>query len=303
MKQYTYFPGCSATGSAKGLGLSVEATAKPLGIELKELEDWTCCGSTPYGSINEDEAVVVAARNLALADKTGLDLVTPCSACFTTLNKSYIHLKEDEKFASQVNQALAVAGLEFNGSTRVRLLAEVIYHDITPEGLAQKVKKNLNGLKVASFYGCQMIRPYGFDNPEAPDSLDKIVESMGGTAVNFPLKNRCCGGSLIITEEALALGMMRKIFANATENGAECIITPCPLCQTNLDAYQGSVNSKFGTDFHLPVLFVTQLIGLALGIDTLSLGLNTNIVSTAKVMDKISAAKEEIKSSESSATP
>lgn len=292
MKQYTYFPGCSATGSAKALGQSVEAVAGPLGLELKELEDWTCCGSTPYGSLDEDESVVVAARNLALADKTGLDTVTPCSSCFTTLNKAYIHLKEHEAFMSKVNQALAVAGLEFKGNSKVRLLAEVIYHDVTPEELAKKVKKNLNGLKVASFYGCQMVRPYGFENPESPVSLDKIVESMGGTAVDFPMKNRCCGGSLIITEEALALGMMRKIFANAMENGAECIITPCPLCQTNLDAYQASVNGKFGTNFNLPVLFVTQLIGLALGIDTLSLGLNTNIVSTVKVIEKINTPVE-----------
>lgn len=290
MKQYTYFPGCSATGSAKALGLSVEAIAGPLGLELKELEDWTCCGSTPYGSLLEDEAVVVAARNLALADKTGIDMVTPCSSCFTTMVKAFDQLKEHEDLKSKVNEALAVAGLEFRGTSRVRLLTEVIYHDVTPEGLAQKVKKNLNGLKVASYYGCQAVRPYGFDNPEAPVSMDELVERMGGTPVNFPMKNRCCGSSLIITEEAAALSMVRKIIANAAENGADCIITPCPLCQTNLDAYQDSMNSKFGSSFRVPVLFVSQLIGLALGIDTLSLGLNTNIVPTAKVIEKINTA-------------
>jgi len=289
VKKYTYFPGCSATGSSKALSLSIDAIKKPLDIELTELADWTCCGSTPYGSLDEDEAIVVAARNLALAEKDGADLVTPCSNCYVTLQKANIHLKEHEGFRAKVNQALAVAGLEFHGKINVRLLTEVIYHDITPAELTQKVKNNLNGLKVASYYGCQMLRPYGFDNPEAPESLDKIVESMGGTPVNFPLKNRCCGGSLIIPEEASALKLMSKIFTNAKENGAECIITPCPLCQMNLDAYQSKVSSRYGLDLSIPVLFVSQLIGLALGIDTLSLGLNTNIISPQKVISHILA--------------
>ncbi len=184
---------------------------------------------------------------------------------------------------------MAEIGLEFKGTLRVRLLPEVLFHDITPEGIAKKVQRNLNGLKVASYYGCQMLRPLGFESTEAPESLDKMVTSMGGNAVPFPLKNRCCGSSLIIPDENLALGLTHKIIANAAENGAECIITPCPLCQTNLDAYQSRVNSKFGTKFNLPVLFVTQLIGLALGIDSLSLGFNTNIVSPKKVLDHVLA--------------
>jgi len=276
--------------------MSVKAIEKPLDIELIELEDWTCCGSTPYGSLNEDESLLVAARNLALAEKKGLDLVTPCSSCFVVLNKANLHLKEHEKFKSKVNQALAAAGLEFQGKINVRLLPEVIFHDITPEGLARKVTRNLNGLKVASYYGCQMVRPYGFDNPESPTSLDKIVESIGGTAVPFQYKNRCCGGSLIIPEENAALNLMRKILANTLENGAECLITPCPLCQMNLDAYRIKVNGKFGTNFDIPVLFVSQLIGLALGIDAMSLGLKTNIVSPAKVIEKVNSAKVTVQS-------
>jgi heterodisulfide reductase subunit B len=256
-------------------------------MELIELENWTCCGSTPYGSTAEEESILIAARNLAIAEKTGLDLVTPCSSCYVVLNHANNYLKEHEDFRKQVNQALAEVGLEFKGQLRVRLLAEVLFHDITPEGIAQKVQRNLNGLKVASYYGCQMLRPAGFESTEAPESLDKIVESLGGKAMPFPLKNRCCGSSLIIPEENMAVGLTHKIIANAAENGAECIITPCPLCQTNLDAYQSRVNSKFGTKFDLPVLFVTQLIGLALGIDSMSLGLNTNIVSPKKVLDRV----------------
>ena len=289
MKQYAYFPGCSADSSGKGLGLSVRAVAKPLEMELLELDDWTCCGSTPYGSTNEEESFLIGARNLAIAEKTSLDLVTPCSSCYVVLARANNYLKEHESFKKQVNQALAEVGLEFKGTIRVRLLPEVLFHDVTPEGIAKKVQRSLNGLKVASYYGCQMVRPLGFESTENPQSLDKIVESMGGAPVNFPLKNRCCGSSTIIPEENMAVGLISKIITNAAENEAECIITPCPLCQTNLDAYQSRVNSKFGTKFNLPVLFVTQLIGLALGIDSLSLGLNTNIVSPKKVLDHVLA--------------
>ncbi|MBA7654371.1 8-methylmenaquinol:fumarate reductase membrane anchor subunit [subsurface metagenome] len=288
MKYYTYFPGCSAEATAVGLGLSVQAIAKPLDMELIELEDWTCCGSTPYGSLDELESICVAARNLALAEKTGLDLVTPCSSCFITLYQADIKLKDHPQLMLQINKAFAVANLEYHGNLRVRHLTEVLVNDITPEVITTKIKRPLNGLKVAPYYGCQLVRPdYGFDDPEFPQSLDRLVECLGAEAVPFPLKNRCCGGSLIIPEEDLALGLLRKLLDNALENGAQCIVTPCPLCQTNLDAYQSKVNSKFKTHYHLPVLFITQLIGLALGVDPESLGLNTNIISPSEVLDYI----------------
>jgi heterodisulfide reductase subunit B len=288
MKYYIYFPGCSAEATAVGLGRSAQAIAKPLDIELVELEDWTCCGSTPYGSLDELESIVVAARNLALAEKTGLDLVTPCSSCFVTLAKANLQLKEHPVLLGQVNEALAVASLEYHGNVRVRHLTEVLLNDITPEVITTRVKRPLNRLKVAPYYGCQLVRPdFGFDDPERPQSLDRLVASVGAEAIPYPLKNRCCGGSLVISETDSALELMRKLLENAVENGAQCIATPCPLCQTNLDAYQSQVNRKFKTNYKLPVLFVSQLIGLALGIEPASLGLNTNIVSPREVLDYI----------------
>jgi len=196
---------------------------------------------------------------------------------------------------AQVNQALAVAGLAYHGNLRIRHLTEVLSNDITPEVIATKIKQPLHGLKVAPYYGCQLVRPrYGTDDTESPQSLDRLVECLGAEAVYFPLKARCCGGALTISEEDRVLGLIRKLLDNALENGAQCIVTPCPLCQTNLDAYQGRVNSKFKTHYNLPVLFVTQLIGLALGIDPTSLGLNTNIVSPKEVLDYI--LRQEVKS-------
>ncbi len=295
MRYYSYYPGCSTEALAIGLGVSVQAVAGPLGIELRELEGWTCCGSTPYGSLAGIEAVPVAARNLALAEKTGFDLVTPCTGCFVTLTKANLKLKQDAGLMSRVNQALATTGLEYRGGVRVRLLAEVLISDVTPEFIGSKTKGGLNGLRVAPYYGCQLVRPnFGFDDPEAPQTLDRLVTSLGAEAVPFPMKNRCCGGSLVISEEDMSLRLIHKLLANAARGGAQCIVTPCPLCQINLDAYQGRVNSRFKADFNLPVLFVTQLIGLALGIDARSLGLATNVVSPGPVLEYI--ARQEARS-------
>ena len=189
---------------------------------------------------------------------------------------------------AQVNEALAVVNLEYHGNLRIRHLVDVLVNDITPEVIATKIKQPLHGLKVAPYYGCQLVRPhFGTDDTEFPQSLDRLVECVGAEAVYFPLKARCCGASLIISEEKLALNLIRKLLDNALENGAQCIATPCPLCQTNLDAYQSRVNSEFKTHFNLPVFFITQLIGLALEIDPTSLGLNTNIVSPREVLDYI----------------
>lgn len=297
MKYYTFFPGCASEGTGLGLGLSAQAVAGPLDIEFIELEDWNCCGSTPYGSLNELESIVVAARNLALAEKSGLDLATPCSSCYVTLSKANIHLQEHPQLMAQVNEALAAAGLEYSGNLRVRHLVDVLVNDVTPEVIASRVQQKLSGLKVAPYYGCQLVRPqYGSDDTESPRSLDRLVESLGAEAVNYPLKARCCGGSLIISEENLALDLVRKLLQNAAESGAQCIVAACPLCQTNLDAYQSKVNKRFKTHYNLPVLFITQLIGLALEIDPMSLGLDTNIVSADRLLGNLDEVKQEVES-------
>jgi heterodisulfide reductase subunit B len=286
MKYYTYFPGCSSSeGTAVAYGISTLSICSALGIELIELEDWNCCGSTPYGSTDEIESVCIAARDLALAEKTGLDLVTPCSACYTTLNTANSRLRQYPDLKSKVDDCLAAAGLEYKGGVRVRHLFEVIYNDIGLEDIESKVVNPLSGLRMAPYYGCQLVRPDpGFDNPSNPQSLDRLIVSLGAELVPFPLKDRCCGGSLIIPAMDLALDLIHKLLNSATSGGAQCIITVCPLCQTNLDAYQGLVNRKFKTKYNLPVLFFTQLIGLALGIEPKVLALDKNIVSAEKIL-------------------
>jgi heterodisulfide reductase subunit B len=284
VKNYSYFPGCSAEAAASPLGISVLPVAKELGMDLVELEDWNCCGSTPFGSIDKVEATAIAARNLALAEKTGLDLVTPCSNCYVVLDTANDNLKEYPALKEQVGKALAVAKLSYKGGVRVRHLAEVLYNDITPEVIGARVTKPLKGLRVASYYGCQLVRPNGFDDPESPHSLDELVASLGADVVSWQMKVQCCGSSLVMSEPEVALGLVNRILRNAQENGAQCLVTPCPLCQINLDVYQGQVNRRFKTKYNLPVLFLTQLVGVALGIKPDALALSRNVVSPMRVL-------------------
>jgi heterodisulfide reductase subunit B len=289
MKYYTYFPGCSCSseGGAKAYDWSMQAVSKVLDFELIELDDWNCCGSTPSGSVDELGAFCLAARDLALAEKSGLDMVTPCSACYVIFNRTNTYLKQYPHLQAKVDEALVAGDLKYNGTIRVRHTLDILTTDIGYDAIRSKVKKPLAGLKVAPYYGCQVVRPgFGFDHPENPQSLDKLITSLGAAPTPFPLKTRCCGGSLIISEEAIALDLTRRLLESAASHGAECLVTVCPLCQTNLDVYQSRVNKKFKTDYKMPVLFFTQLMGIAFDIELKSLGLNTNVVSPDSVLER-----------------
>jgi len=264
---------------------SARAVAKVLDMELIELEDWNCCGSTPYTVVDELSAFCCCARNLALAEKRGFDLVAACSDCYLILNRTNQHFKEYPEIRRKINEALAAGGLEYRGSIRVRHILDVFANDISRDEITSKVKVDLSGLKVAPYYGCQVVRPApSFDDVEYPQSLDRLIKSIGAEVVPFPLKTRCCGGSLILSEEDIALGLIRKLLDNALSNGAECIVTVCPFCQLNIDAYQGTVNRKFKTNYNLPILFFTQLMGIAFGIESKAVGLEYNVVPADKVL-------------------
>ena len=286
MRYYTYFPGCSSShGGTKAYDWSAQAVAKALDVETIELEDWNCCGSTPSISLDELASFCCAARNLALAEKRGLDMVTPCSACYVILNRTNSYLKVYPKLKAKVGECLAAGNLEYHGTVKVRHILDIFVNDIGYDAIRSRVKRNLGGLKVAPYYGCQIVRPRpSFDHPEFPQSLDKLIANLGGKPVSFPLKSRCCGGSLVISEERFALDLIRKLLDCAVSNGAECMVTVCPLCQTNLDVYQSPVNKRLKTNFNLPILFFTQLMGLAFGLGDEELGLKTNMVSPKEVL-------------------
>jgi heterodisulfide reductase subunit B2 len=280
VKSYAYYPGCSCSeGSSKAYNLSTLAVAKLLDVELQEIEDWNCCGSSPYSSYDELGMISLAARNLVLAEKKGLDLVTPCSSCYVILSQANNFLKQYPQVKAKVDIALAAAGLKYENAVRVRHVLDVLVNDVGYEAITAKAKKDLSGLKVAPYYGCQIVRPqFGFDHPDNPVTMDKLITGLKAEVVDFPLKTACCGSSLVLSDEAIALDLIRKILEAAVNGGAQCIVTVCPLCQMNLDAYQSAVNRKFGTSYALPVLFVTQLMGMAFGLSENELGLETCIV-------------------------
>jgi heterodisulfide reductase subunit B len=287
VSNYTYFPGCSCAseGDAKAYGWSINAVSRYLGSEFHELKDWNCCGSTPSASVDELGSYCMAARDLALAEQMEFDLVTPCSACYVILGRTNAYLKKYPALKSNITEALSAGGLKYNGTVNVRHALDVLTNDIGFDVIASKVKKPLEGLKVAPYYGCQVVRPgFGFDHPENPKVMDKLIASLGADPVPFPLKTRCCGGSLIITEEELALGLLARLLESAISNGAQCLITACPLCQMNLDAYQGKVKKKFKTNYNLPILYFTQLMGIAFGLPGIDIGLKLGIINSEKVL-------------------
>ncbi|MHB8104089.1 MAG: CoB--CoM heterodisulfide reductase iron-sulfur subunit B family protein [Dehalococcoidales bacterium] len=289
MKKYSYFPGCALTaeGFGKAFDWSIKGVNRILDLEFTEIPDWNCCGTVPYDTLHEAASFAVCARNLALAEKMEGDLIAPCSSCYVFLSRTNQYLKQYPKVKSEVDSALAAGGLEYHGKVKVRKVLDAYVNDVGLDAIAAKVTRNLEGLKVACYYGCQEVRPiFGHDHPEFPKYMDKLIKALGAEPTNFPLKSRCCGGSLIISEEDASLELIKKLLDSAIENGAEVMVTGCPLCQLNVDAYQVLVNKKYKTNYHLPVLFFTQLMGLAFGLEEKDLGLKTSIVPVKKALAK-----------------
>lgn len=277
--KYTYFPGCSLESTAKEYDLSTRAVLRELGVELEELHDWNCCGASAAEITSHLLALVLPARNLALAEQLngGSQLVASCSACYVNLRRVEEKVREDAELLDKINQALDVDGLTYSGKPRVRHLLDVIANDVGVEAIAARVKKPLEGLRVAPYYGCQTVRPYSpFDVPYYPETMDRILAVLGVQVHPNPLKAACCGGTLSTTKREVGIKLVSDLI-KAVE-GADCIVTVCPLCQMNLESYQAQVSKQLGQAVHMPILYLTQLLGLAFGLPEKSLGLKHNIV-------------------------
>jgi heterodisulfide reductase subunit B2 len=284
MKKYAYFPGCSLEKVAWSYNDSSIETAKILGVELQELADWNCCGATAYSHVDQLLAYTLVARNLAQAEKEGLDMVAPCSACYKNSYFANKYIKEDADLSEHINYALEEDDLQFNGSIDVHHIIDIYANEVGVEGIKAKVKKPLEGLKVAAYYGCQIVRPRkGAEDLEDPQFFEDIVKAMGAEAVDYPDRLRCCSASLIMTSRRAALDMVQKLLQSAVNSGADVIATACPLCQVNLECYQLQVNEEFGTKYKVPVMYFTQLLGLALGIPKKKLGIGSELVSAVPV--------------------
>jgi heterodisulfide reductase subunit B len=291
---YGYYPGCSLERNASAYHESAMEVAKVLNIGFTEVDDWNCCGATEYMAIDMLPAFALISRNLALAANqkaNGDHLVAPCSACFLNLSKADRFMRESPDLAAKVNEALAAGGLHYEpGSIRVRHLLDIIVTDIGYDAVAEKVTKPLYNLRLAPYYGCLVVRPVRttpFDDPEYPTSLDKLMRAVGANVVDYPLKAQCCGGHMTQIKEHTALEIIRRLLKNAADYEADAIVTLCPMCQLNLDAYQENVNKRFGTNYKIPILYFTQLLGLAFGVSPKKLGFGKEFVPAGAALQKI----------------
>lgn len=281
-----YYPGCSLHATAKEYDQSSRETCRELGIELHEIPDWNCCGATSAHSTSYLLSVALPARNLALAGEMGLDIVIPCAACYQRLRFAQKKIESDRAVRENVIQ---VTGAPFDKRVEVKSLLEVIA-GLDPEIIRSRIVRPLHGLKAVCYYGCLLVRPpgiTGFDDPEDPRTMDHLVSLCGAEAVDWGHKTECCGASMGISNEKVALRLVHNILRDADQAGANCIITACPLCQNNLDSRQAHVNRAFGSKFRIPVLYFTQLMGLALGLPPGRLGLNSHFVATESVLKAV----------------
>ncbi|MBE7501004.1 MAG: CoB--CoM heterodisulfide reductase iron-sulfur subunit B family protein [Verrucomicrobiales bacterium] len=265
--KYAYFPGCSLKGTGKAYEESLLPVMKHLGVEMQELDDWNCCGATAYMAVDEGKACAAAARNLAIAEKSGLQQVlAPCSACYLVLNKTQHYLHEYPGMRQTVARALETVGLRCEGTSAVRHPLDILLNDIGLEAVKQKVTRPLKGLKVAPYYGCQIVRPYAtFDDQTNPTTMDRLLEALGATVVKWPLKTKCCGGSLTGTLPEAGLRLSYILLKEAIKRGADVIATVCPLCQFNLDAYHPKISARW-EPVPIPTVYFSQLMGLAFGL-------------------------------------
>ena len=282
---YAYYPGCSLEHSAGPYDLSIREVFKALGVGLHEIEDWNCCGATMYMSIKKIVGYSVSARNLALAQNMGMDICAPCSSCYTILRKTNRHIQWDHKERDKINEALRAANLSYDTDVSVRHPLDILVNDVGIDKIAAKVTNKLSGLKVAPYYGCQIVRPHGyFDDVDDPVTMDKLFRALGAEVTHYPAKVRCCGGMLMTTEEKIALKLNRHLLLAAADNGADMIATACPLCQMNLEAYQNKINKAFGENFKIPVVYFSHILGIALGIPPKKMGIDKLLVAPEKLI-------------------
>jgi heterodisulfide reductase subunit B len=281
---YAYYPGCSLEATGRPYDVSLRRVFQRLGIGLHEIEDWNCCGATSYIAMNKLTAYALSARNLAHAERMGLNVCAPCSSCFTILSKVNRHMRWNEAHRAGVNDVLAAAGLSYSAGLEILHPLGILVGFYGIERLLEKVVAPLTGLRIAPYYGCQIVRPLGrFDDREDPQQLDQLFRALGAEVTPFPCKVRCCGGMLMTTYEDVALKLNRDILASAVHNGAEVIVTTCPMCQMNLEAYQGKIREAYGTDLRIPVVYFTQLLGLALGFTAQELLLDQLVVDATAI--------------------
>jgi succinate dehydrogenase / fumarate reductase, cytochrome b subunit len=286
-----YYPGCVAQESGKELDMATRWVARALEIELVEFPNFSCCGSGFIDEANEVLNVALNARNLAIAEKAGLDLLTICSTCQGMLTLANVRLG-DPKVKTRVDGALRPLGIEYGGTTKVKHLLQVLTEDIGLEAIRAKVTRPLDGLKVGAFYGCHLLRPadeLGWESAEEPHAFEDLLSVLGASPVYYRGRVMCCGFPIQFVKPDTASRIAGNQILDAKAHGADAMATPCPLCHISLDAYQNRAEKAVGRSLDMPVLHLPQVVGLALGASPDELGLSRHLVSTTPVTEKIRA--------------
>jgi heterodisulfide reductase subunit B2 len=277
---FAYYKGCSLEGTAVAYDTSLRLVAKTLGVELQEPPDWSCCGSSPAHAVDHLLAAALAARNLSIIERTGnLTTAVPCPSCFSALKKAHARMQRNKVFKNEVNELLDTP---YDCTVNAKSALQLIYEDIGLDEVAKPVTTELPGLKIAPYYGCIFNRPHNiinFDDPENPIYMDNILRSVGTEVVEFAYKMECCGAAFGLPKRDTVLRLAANILSMVVDAGANCISVPCPMCQQNLDLRQSQINAAMGTSFNIPVLYFSQIMGLAYGYSPKELGIDKNMVS------------------------
>ncbi len=284
--KYAYYPGCSLTSTGIEYDQSTRAVAKHLNIQLVEIDDWNCCGATAAHNASHLLSIALPARSLALAEKLGLDVTVPCAACFSRLKTAQVAVSSSSELRETIKD---VINMEYNAKYDVKPLVDVLINDVGIKKIEEAVLQPLNGLKVASYYGCLLVRPQKitcFDDPENPQTMDNLVQALGGVPVEWSFKVECCGAGHSTVKPDVGIQMVSSILRDAKLNGADCIITACPLCFINLDMRQAKVNKLEASELDLPILYFTQLMGIAFGLPANVLGIKKHFVNPMKLLNK-----------------
>ena len=294
MSKYLFYPGCAMETSARAYNESLMAIKDIIGLEIEEVSDWNCCGATEYVGLSLTPAYSLIARNLALAAQQANGnkvLMASCSACYLNLAKADLYMAERPALETRVNQALAAGGLHYQpGTLEMRHLLDVIINDIGLETIKSKVNRPLKGLRVAPYLGCMVPRPDyegRWSDHEHPKELDWLLKALGAEVIDFPLKTHCCSGHMTQISPETAFELIRRLVSSAEQYKADLMVTVCPMCQMNIDAYQRETNRHFGTNYHMPILFFTQIMGVALGVDPKQLGFGREMVSAQAALARI----------------
>jgi heterodisulfide reductase subunit B len=274
-----YYPGCALHGSSNDYGSSVRACLAALGVALRELDDWICCGATAAHCLNQRLALALPARNLALAERDGLpQVLAPCPLCSMQLIKAGALLSGDAALRREISE---IVELSVSGATRVFNLIQV-FQEIGYPRIKRAAVRGLQEFRPACYYGCLLTRPpesLRFDDCEQPRSMETLLRELGAAPVDWNYKTECCGAGMTVANEDTVLDLSNKILGDAAAQGANCVVVACPMCQVNLDMKQAAVNARYGTAYHLAVYYLSDLVGLALGLDARALGVDRHFVT------------------------